>query len=178
MPATETIVTLKTVRGDIVLRFFPDSAPEHVKNFIWHAENTYPGCTFHRVIPGFMIQGGDPNTKPGAAGQPGMGGWSYKGQGEGLEAEFNDRKHLRGILSMARASDPNSAGSQFFIMHADAPFLDGQYSVFGEVVTGLEVVDKIVNSDRDGADMPNEDQRIEEVLVEEWTAEQMKSAKG
>ncbi len=178
MPATETIVTLKTVQGDIVLRFFPDTAPEHVKNFIWHAENTYPGCTFHRVIPGFMIQGGDPNTKPGATGQPGMGGWSYKGKGEGLEAEFNDRKHVRGILSMARASDPNSAGSQFFIMHADAPFLDGQYSVFGEVVTGLNVVDKIVNSDRDGADMPLEDQRIEEVLVEEWDPEKIEATKS
>ncbi len=174
MPDTETIVTLKTVQGDIALRFYPDTAPEHVKNFIHHSESGYyAGCTFHRVIPGFMIQGGDPNTKPGGAGQPGMGGWSYKGKGEMLGAEFNDRKHTRGILSMARSSDPNSAGSQFFIMHADAPFLDNQYTVFGEVVTGLDAVDRIVNSDRDGNDMPKEDQRIEEVLVEQWTAEQI-----
>jgi len=177
MPATETVVTLKTTQGDIVLRFFPDTAPEHVKNFIHHSESgLYEGCTFHRVIPGFMIQGGDPNTKPGAGGIPGTGGFSYKGEGTMLDAEFSDRKHVRGILSMARSSDPNSAGSQFFIMHADAPFLDGQYSVFGEVVTGLDVVDRIVNTDRDGNDMPLTDQRIEKVLVEEWTAEQIEAA--
>ena len=177
MPATETIVTLKTVQGDIVVRFFPDTAPEHVKNFIHHSENgLYEGCTFHRVIPGFMIQGGDPNTKPGAGGVPGTGGHSYKGEGSMLNSEFSDRKHLRGTLSMARSSDPNSAGSQFFVMHADAPFLDGQYSIFGEVVTGLKTVDQIVNTDRDGSDMPQEDQRIEKVLVEQWTTDQIDAA--
>jgi len=177
MPATETVVTLETTQGDIVLRFFPDSAPEHVKNFIHHSESgLYEGCTFHRVIPGFMIQGGDPNTKPGAHGAPGTGGYSYEGEGHTLKAEFSDRKHLRGILSMARSSDPNSAGSQFFIMHADAPFLDGQYSVFGEVVTGLRVVDRIVNADRDGGDKPLEDQRIEKVLVEQWSSDKIAAA--
>ena len=174
--ATEPVVILKTNQGDIVVRFFPEKAPEHVKNFIWHAENTYEGCTFHRVIPGFMIQGGDPNTQPGAEGVPGTGGYSYMGEGTMLGAEFNDMKHERGILSMARAQDPNSAGSQFFIMHADAPFLDGQYSVFGEVVTGMDTVDRIVSADRDGADKPLEDQRILEVLVEQWTADQIAAA--
>jgi len=177
MPATETVVTLKTVQGDIVLNFFPDAAPEHVKNFIHHSENgLYAGCTFHRVIPGFMIQGGDPNTKPDGKGAPGTGGYGYKGPGTNLPAEFSSLKHERGILSMARSSDPNSAGSQFFVMHADAPFLDGQYSVFGKVVSGLDVVDRIVNADRDGSDQPLEDQRIESVLVEQWTADQIAAA--
>jgi len=169
MPDTETVVTLVTTRGEIALRFFPDSAPEHVKNFIAHSESgLYAGCTFHRVIPGFMIQGGDPNTKPGAKGAPGTGGHSYKGPGTRLAAEFNPRPHKRGILSMARAQDPDSAGSQFFIMHADSPFLDGQYSVFGEAISGLAVVDAIVGSPRDGSDRPREDQRIESVRVEQW----------
>ena len=122
------------------------------------------------------IQGGDPNTKPGSEGTPGMGGYSYEGPGTMLPAEFNDVKHVRGILSMARSPEPNSAGSQFFVMHADAPFLDGQYSVFGEVVVGLDTVDQIVHTDRDGNDKPLEDQRILEVLVEEWTAEQIEAA--
>ncbi len=178
MPGTETVVTLKTNRGDIVVRFFPDSAPEHVKNFVWHAENTYPGCTFHRVIPGFMIQGGDPNTKPDGGGIPGTGGYSYKGEGTDLPAEFNDRPHKRGILSMARAQDPNSAGSQFFVMHAEAPFLDGQYSVFGEAISGLDTVDSIVSSDRDGNDMPHDDQRIETALVEEWDTDRVEKLRA
>ncbi|MCB9515842.1 MAG: peptidylprolyl isomerase [Candidatus Krumholzibacteriia bacterium] len=176
MADKETVVTLKTNRGDIALRFFPGTAPEHVKNFIWHAENTYPGCTFHRVIPGFMIQGGDPNTKPGAKGIPGTGGHSYKGPGTQLKAEFNERPHVRGTLSMARSQDPNSAGSQFFIMHEAAPFLDGQYSVFGEAITGLDVVDAIVSADTDGNDRPREDQRIESVTVEEWDGDQVQAA--
>jgi len=177
MPDTETIVTLATNRGEIVLRFFPDSAPEHVKNFIAHSESgLYAGCTFHRVIPGFMIQGGDPNTKPDGKGVPGTGGYSYKGPGTQLAAEFNKRKHTRGILSMARSQNPNSAGSQFFIMHADAPFLDGQYSVFGEAIAGLEVVDAIVSSDRDGNDRPREDQRIESIRVEQWDAARVAAA--
>ena len=178
MPATETVVTLKTLRGDMVLRFFPDSAPEHVKNFVWHAENTYPGCTFHRVIPNFMIQGGDPNTRPDGQGIPGTGGHSYKGPGTDLPAEFNERKHRRGILSMARSQDPDSAGSQFFVMHADAPFLDGQYSVFGEAISGLEALDAIIESDRDGNDKPHEDQRIESAVVEEWDSERVEKLRA
>jgi peptidyl-prolyl cis-trans isomerase B (cyclophilin B) len=178
MPATETVVTLKTLRGDMVLRFFPDSAPEHVKNFVWHAENTYPGCTFHRVIPGFMIQGGDPNTHEGATGMPGTGGYSYQGEGSNLPAEFNERPHKRGILSMARSQDPDSAGSQFFVMHADSPFLDGQYSVFGEAIAGLEALDAIVESDRDSNGRPHDDQRIESAIVEEWDTERVEKLRA
>ncbi len=177
MADTETVVTLTTTRGDIVLRFFPDLAPEHVKNFIAHSESGfYTGCTFHRVIPGFMIQGGDPNTKPDGKGQPGSGGHSYKGPGTKLPAEFNPRPHKRGILSMARSQDPDSAGSQFFIVHADAPFLDRQYTVFGQVVTGLDVVDAIVSAPRDGNDRPREDQRIASVRVEQWEAARVAAA--
>ena len=173
MADKQTVVTLKTNRGDIVLRFFPDSAPEHVNNFVWHAEYTYPGCTFHRVIPGFMIQGGDPNTQPDGRGAPGTGGHGYKGPDTNLPAEFNERAHKRGIVSMARSQDPDSAGSQFFICHDDASFLDGQYTVFGEAVGGLDVVDAIAAADRDGNDMPHDDQRIETVLVEEWETERV-----
>ncbi|MBN2170885.1 MAG: peptidylprolyl isomerase [Candidatus Krumholzibacteriota bacterium] len=176
----ETVVTLVTAQGEIVLRFFPDVAPEHVKNFVHHSESgLYQGCTFHRVIPGFMIQGGDPNSKDDDPTNDGMGGYSYRGEDTTLKAEFNDRPHLRGTLSMARANDPNSAGSQFFICHAAAPFLDGKYSVFGEVIDGMDAVDKIANADRDGNDRPHEDQVILQVLVEEWPTakvEEMRAA--
>lgn len=177
MSHENTVVTMKTTQGTIRLRFFPETAPEHVRNFVEHARSgLYKDCTFHRVIPGFMIQGGDPNTKPDADGLPGTGGYSYKGPGTSLPAEFNERPHKRGILSMARSQDPDSAGSQFFIMHADSPFLDGQYSVFGECIEGLEVVDAIAAADRDAQDMPHEDQRIEEITVEDWDAERIDTA--
>jgi peptidyl-prolyl cis-trans isomerase B (cyclophilin B) len=176
---TETVVTLKTNRGDIVLRFFPQSAPEHVKNFIAHSKSgLYTGTLFHRVIPGFMIQGGDPNSKDSDPANDGMGGYSYKGEGTSLPAEFNERKHTRGILSMARSREPDSAGSQFFIMHADAPFLDGKYSVFGETIDGIKVVDAIANSPRNSKDRPNEDQKILSVLVEEWPTAKVEATKA
>jgi peptidyl-prolyl cis-trans isomerase B (cyclophilin B) len=114
-------------------------------------EGFYNGTTFHRVIPGFMIQGGDPNSKSPDRASHGMGGPGYR-----LKAEFNSKPHKRGIVSMARANDPDSAGSQFFICVADAHFLDWQYTVFGEVVSGMEVADKIVNMKRDGRDNPLE----------------------
>jgi peptidyl-prolyl cis-trans isomerase B (cyclophilin B) len=118
--------------GEVVAEFYPDKAPNHVRNFKWLADHKfYNGVKFHRVIKGFMIQGGDP-TGTGGGGP----GWA-------LDAEFNDIKHVPGILSMARTNDPNSAGSQFFIMHGTTPHLDGQYSVFGKVIKGLEVVNKI-----------------------------------
>jgi len=167
--ASEPVVTLGTVQGDIVIRFFPDIAPEHVRNFIWHAENTYVDCTFHRVIPGFMIQGGDPNTKNDDPSDDGMGGHGYQGEGTNVPAEFNDRSHKRGILSMARAQDPNSAGSQFFICHGDAAFLDSKYTVFGEVIDGIEVVDAIVGVNRDGRDRPHENQTILTTKIETWS---------
>jgi peptidyl-prolyl cis-trans isomerase B (cyclophilin B) len=141
--------------GNIELKFFPDVAPNHANNFIELArKGLYDGTTFHRVIPGFMIQGGDPNTKDHDKSKHGMGDPGYK-----LKAEFNDKPHKRGILSMARSGHPDSAGSQFFICVADAPHLDRQYTVFGEVVSGLDVVDKIVGQTRDRRDNP--DERIE-----------------
>jgi peptidyl-prolyl cis-trans isomerase B (cyclophilin B) len=136
--------------GDIRLKFFPDVAPNHVQNMTKLArEKFYDGTTFHRVIPGFMIQGGDPHSKESNRSRHGMGGPGYR-----VDAEFNHRTHKRGTLSMARSQDPNSAGSQFFICVADSNFLDGQYTVFGEVVSGMEIVDRIVNVQRDGNDNP------------------------
>ncbi len=151
----ETKAVIETKFGNIELKFFPDVAPNHVKNFIDLAKKGfYDGTTFHRVIPGFMIQGGDPNSKSPDKSQHGMGGPGYT-----IKAEFNSKPHKRGILSMARAANPDSAGSQFFICVADAPSLDRQYSVFGEVVSGMDVVDKIVSQPRDRRDNP--DERIE-----------------
>jgi cyclophilin family peptidyl-prolyl cis-trans isomerase len=160
----ETRAVIETKFGNIELKFFPDVAPNHVNNFIELAKKGfYDGTTFHRVIPGFMIQGGDPNSKEPNNSRLGMGGPGYT-----LKAEFNNRPHKRGTLSMARAADPDSAGSQFFICVADAPFLDGQYTVFGEVVSGMDVVDKIVSQPRDARDKP--DERIEmKVKIEEKT---------
>jgi len=145
---------LKTRLGDIEIEFFPDKAPGHVKNFLDLArKGVYEGTTFHRVIPGFMIQGGDPNTRDpkGSRGAHGTGGPGYT-----IKAEFNDTSHKRGIVSMARAQDPDSAGSQFFIVVKDSNFLDGNYTAFGQVVRGMDVADKIVNSPRDPRDNPNE----------------------
>jgi peptidyl-prolyl cis-trans isomerase B (cyclophilin B) len=138
------------------IRFFPDKAPKHVENFIKLAKSGfYDKTIFHRVIPGFMIQGGDPNTKDEKdKSRYGTGDPGYK-----VKAEFNDRPHVRGKVSMARAQDPDSAGSQFFIVVKDSPSLNGKYTVFGEVVKGMEVADKIVAQPRDSRDNPNE--RIE-----------------
>ena len=145
--------------GEIQLKFFPDLAPNHVKNLVTLAKDKfYDGTTFHRVIPGFMIQGGDPNSKDADRSRHGSGGPGHR-----VNAEFNKTPHTRGIVSMARAQDPNSAGSQFFICVADANFLDGQYTAFGEVVSGMEVADRIVNAKRDGNDNPL--QRIEMKLT-------------
>jgi len=154
---------IKTKFGDMDIVFFPEKAPKHVENFIALAKSGfYNGTIFHRVIPGFMIQGGDPNTKdlnkPETYGQ---GGPSQR-----LKAEFNDIPHRRGILSMARTSDPNSAGSQFFIVVKDSNFLDGQYTAFGEVVKGMEVVDKIVSLPKNSRDLPTERAEMTIVVVE------------
>ena len=155
---------IETKFGEIELELLSDKAPGHVKNFVDLAQKGfYDGTTFHRVIPGFMIQGGDPNTKDAAASRSrhGTGGPGYT-----IKAEFNDTPHQRGVLSMARSSDPNSAGSQFFICVADASFLDRQYSAFGRVVRGMEVADKIVGSPRDRADNPNERVEMKVRVVE------------
>jgi peptidyl-prolyl cis-trans isomerase B (cyclophilin B) len=144
---------IKTKYGNMEIVLFPEKAPNHVQNFIKLAKSGYyNGTIFHRVIPGFMIQGGDPNTKdPNKTDTYGMGGPSEK-----LKAEFNDTPHRRGIVSMARTNDPNSAGSQFFIVVKDSNFLDGQYTVFGQVVKGMEVADKIVELPRNARDLPSE----------------------
>jgi len=142
---------LKTKFGEMEIVFFPELAPKHVESFLTLAKKGYfNGTIFHRVIPGFMIQGGDPNTKdPTKKNAYGTGGPGYT-----VPAEFNKIPHEKGILSAARTADPNSAGSQFFIMVARSKSLDGQYTVFGEVVKGIEVADKIVSQPRDRRDMP------------------------
>lgn len=178
LQGSETVVVLKTNQGAITVRFFAEVSPEHAKNFIEHSKSgLYTGCLFHRVIPGFMIQGGDPNSKDDNPGNDGMGGYSYLGEGTLLNAEFNDIPHTRGILSMARSQDVNSAGSQFFIMHAAYPSLNGKYTVFGEVIDGIEVVDFIANAPKNNRDRPNEDQKILDVQVLEWSLADIESSK-
>ena len=158
----DTKAIIETKFGDIEIKFFPETAPGHVNNFIELAKKGfYDGTTFHRVIPGFMIQGGDPNSKSPDKSTHGMGGPGYT-----IKAEFNDKPHQRGTLSMARAGHPDSAGSQFFICVADAPFLNKQYTVFGEVVSGMEAVDKIVSQPRDSKDNPNERTEMKVKIVE------------
>ena len=140
---TEEVAVLTTTMGTIVLKFFPDVAPGHVENFKKLTNSKfYDGVKFHRVIKGFMIQTGCPNSKDKAPSE-----WGRGGPGWTVKAEFSKKPHLRGTLSMARSTDPNSAGSQFFICHQAAPHLDGQYTVFGETVEGLDVVDKIAESE-------------------------------
>ena len=158
-----TDVIIKTDFGNIKFSLLPDIAPETVRNFSQLAKSGfYSGTLFHRVIPGFMIQGGDPNTK-----NPDKSTWGQGGPGYNLKAEFNSRSHLRGIVSMARSSDPDSAGSQFFIVTSDSTFLDRQYTVFGEVVDGMEVADEIVNLPRDGNDCPDQQAKMLEVTISE-----------
>src|SRR5437016_11871906 len=148
---------IKTKFGEMEIKFFPELAPKHVENFITLAKSGfYNGTLFHRVIPGFMIQGGDPNTKDtNKISEYGMGG----PPGAKLKAEFNATPHKRGVVSMARSGHPDSAGSQFFIVVKDSNFLDRQYTAFGEVIRGMEVVDQIVNAPREANDLPKE--RIE-----------------
>jgi len=189
MDPAHTQATLVTDFGDITIRFFPDKAPHHVQNFIQLAErHVYDGVLFHRVIPGFMIQTGDPLTKNPKTPRELMGTGAYsspKGDEEGfvfntirvsepaggqktetirnVKAEFNDVSHKRGVVSMARASDPNSASSQFFIVVKDSTFLDHQYTAFGEVTSGMDVADKIAAAPRDGRDNPNSPIHIKRV---------------
>jgi len=153
---------IKTKFGDIHIKLYPDVAPNHVGNFIKLAKSGfYDGTIFHRVIPGFMIQGGDPNTKNSLHKDTyGQGGpKDEKGNPILLKAEFSDTPHKRGIVSMARANEPDTAGSQFFIVVEPSPSLDRKYTAFGEVTRGLGVADKIVNVPRNDHDLPNE--RIE-----------------
>jgi len=156
------MITIEMENGKkIELELYPDIAPETVKNFIELVQrNFYDGLTFHRVIKGFMIQGGCPLGN-------GTGGPGHHIKGEFLANGFNNPlKHERGVISMARAMDPNSAGSQFFIMHKDSPHLDGQYAGFGKVVSGMEVVDEIANVKTDWSDRPKQPQVMKTVT---WT---------
>ncbi len=158
-----TKAIIETNQGKIEFNLLPDLAPETVRNFIKLANSGfYDGTLFHRVIPGFMIQGGDPNTK-----QSDKSKWGQGGPGHSLKAEFSSRSHLRGIVSMARATDPDSAGSQFFIVTTDSTFLNGQYTVFGEVTEGMDVADKIVNLQRDENDCPLQEVKMNRVTTSE-----------
>ena len=157
-----TTANIETNHGKISFELLPDLAPETVRNFEkLTKDGFYDGTLFHRIIPGFMIQGGDPNTKTDNKGSWGMGGPGYN-----VKAEFSSRSHLRGIVSMARAQDPDSAGSQFFIVTSDSAFLDRQYTVFGQVKEGMDVADKIVSMDKDGNDCP-----LEKVVMTKVTLE-------
>jgi cyclophilin family peptidyl-prolyl cis-trans isomerase len=162
------VAELHTSAGEIDIRFYPDVAPNHVKNFIDLAEKGfYNGTKFHRVIPGFMIQGGDPNTVSGAPST-----WGTGGSGKNVAAEFNSISHKRGIVSMARSNDPNSASSQFFIVTNDSTFLDKQYTVFGQVTKGMDVADKIVGATRDGQDRPNNPTSIDKIVIRDAKPEE------
>jgi peptidyl-prolyl cis-trans isomerase B (cyclophilin B) len=157
----ESLIT--TNFGNIKIKLLPDIAPETVRNFTTLAKSKfYDGILFHRVIPGFMIQGGDPNTK-----KPDKNVWGMGGPGYNIKAEFSSRSHLRGIVSMARSSDPDSAGSQFFIVTSDSTFLDKEYTVFGEVIEGMDAADKIVNLPRDGNDCPLQEAKMLQLTISE-----------
>ena len=139
--STKELAVISTTKGDLTLEFWPDVAPGHVENFKKLAkQGFYDGTAFHRIIKGFMIQGGCPNTKEGQKGMPGTGGPGYQ-----IKAEFNAKPHVRGVISMARSSNPDSAGSQFFICHGEARFLDRQYTAFGQVVKGDDVLEQLAN---------------------------------
>ena len=160
--AQNPIVTFTMENGDMIkAELYPETAPISVNNFISLIQkNFYDGLIFHRVIKGFMIQGGDPEGT-------GMGGPGYSIKGEfAYNGVKNDLKHTAGVLSMARSMMPDSAGSQFFIMHKDAPHLDGQYAAFGKVIEGMENVNKIAETATDYSDRPLQDQKIKTVTVE------------
>jgi peptidyl-prolyl cis-trans isomerase B (cyclophilin B) len=138
-PAENAVI--KTTYGDMTIAFWPDVAPKTVENFKKLAQaGFYDKTAFHRIIKGFMIQGGCPNTKPDRNGVPGTGG-----PGHTIKAEFNAKSHVRGVISMARSSNPDSAGSQFFLCHGDAKFLDKQYTAFGQLIAGDDVLERIAN---------------------------------
>jgi peptidyl-prolyl cis-trans isomerase B (cyclophilin B) len=139
--SSHEVAVLKTSYGEMTIAFWPDVAPKTVENFKKLArDGFYDGTAFHRIIKGFMIQGGCPHTKAGETGMPGTGGPGWK-----VKAEFNAKPHVRGVISMARSAHPDSAGSQFFIVHGDARFLDRQYTAFGELVKGDDVLERIAN---------------------------------
>ncbi len=145
------LAIISTTEGEMVVEFWPDVAPGHVENFKKLAQKGfYDGTAFHRVIKGFMIQGGDPLTKDASKEHA----WGTGGPGYQIKAEFNDKAHVRGVLSMARSNDPNSAGSQFFICHGDPRFLDRQYTAFGKLIKGDDVLEKIATAPTLPGDRP------------------------
>ncbi len=163
---TNNTATIETTQGPIKIEFYPDVAPNHVKNFQDLAsKGFYDGVVFHRIVPGFVIQAGDPNTKNDNSSRD---TWGTGGPGYTINQEFNSIPHERGILSMARTNDPNSAGSQFFIVLNDSKFLDNQYTVFGKVTEGLEIVDKIANSTTNAMDQPEDPNtaRINKIILQ------------
>jgi len=165
---------IETKFGNIELKLFPDVAPGHVENFVKLAKSEFfDGTVFHRVIPGFMIQGGDPNSKGTDRSNHGTGGPGYS-----IKAEFNEKPHVRGALSMARSRDPDSAGSQFFIVVKKSSFLDHKYTVFGEVVNGMDVADIIVSQERDARDNPIERIEMKIRIIEPENAPENEEAKG
>jgi peptidyl-prolyl cis-trans isomerase B (cyclophilin B) len=156
------VVTIKTTEGEMVVELWPEVAPKTVENFKTLAKKGYyDGTCFHRVIKDFMIQGGDPLTKDLSQ----EGRWGTGGPGYQIKAEFNDRHHDRGVLSMARSSDPDSAGSQFFICHGNARFLDRQYTAFGKVIKGDDVLEKIATTPTRKPDRPNKRMGIESIKI-------------
>jgi len=153
---------LKTSEGEMVLEFWPDVAPGHVENFKKLAkQGFYDGTCFHRVIKGFMIQGGDPLTKDAAN----QSRWGTGDPGYKIKAEFNDKAHVRGVLSMARSQDPDSAGSQFFICHGDPRFLDKQYTAFGKLIKGDDVLEKVATTATAPGDRPLKRMNLESVKI-------------
>jgi peptidyl-prolyl cis-trans isomerase B (cyclophilin B) len=160
--AGKEVAVIKTTMGEMVLELWPDVAPKHVENFKKLAkQGFYDGTAFHRIIPGFMAQGGDPNTKDESK----RSMWGQGGPGYTINAEFNDRNHTRGVLSMARTSDPNSAGSQFFICLADAPHLNRQYTAFGKLIKGDDVLGKIGATPTGPRDVPQTRVNIDSVKI-------------
>ena len=156
------VAILTTSAGEMTLEFWPDVAPKHVENFKKLAKSGfYDGTCFHRVIKGFMIQGGDPNTKDDSKQHL----WGTGGPGHQVKAEFNDKAHTRGVLSMARSQDPNSAGSQFFICHGDPRFLDRQYTAFGKLIKGDDVLEKIATTPTHPGDRPKAKQALISVKI-------------
>ena len=160
---TDPVATIETNLGDIVIEFIPEAAPNHVQNFLTlSSSGFYDGTVFHRIIPGFMIQGGDPNS---ISGDPNT--WGQGGPDDRLDAEFNKIKHDRGIVSMARSSDPNSGGSQFFIVHKDSHFLDQEYTVFGRIATESSFItlDKIAAVQTGTNDRPIDPEQVRIIKI-------------
>jgi peptidyl-prolyl cis-trans isomerase B (cyclophilin B) len=160
--AAKEMAVIKTAEGEMVIEFWPEVAPKTVENFKTLAKKGfYDGTCFHRVIKGFMIQGGDPNTKDPDK----ESAWGTGGPGYTIAAEFNDRSHVRGVISMARTQDPNSAGSQFFICHGSPTFLDHQYTAFGKLTKGDDVLEKIATTPTHAPDRPNKRMGVESIKI-------------